>query len=266
MIPKILKVMIARFPSRNEHPEVADWLRDMERRCAFDPRVELSSWFRADTPITMTRNLAIKVALQHDIDIVIMIDDDMNFDYLRPERTWWEVAFDFMISRWDKAPTIIGAPYCGAPPFEVPMVFRWENIQSDHPNPDYRLEKYSRFEAAKATGVECVAALPTGQIAIDMRIFKGFPLADGRMVKLQPPYFYYEWKNLEQTEKASTEDVVFTRNASLLYAQYGLETCFVTWDNWAAHYKVKAVGKPTFPTGSNIAQLFTNKSEDLTHG
>lgn len=262
MIPKVFKVMIARFPSRNEHPETVNWLRDMERRCAFDPRVELGCWYKADTPITMTRNLAVRDALSHGIDILIMIDDDMNFDYERPEKTWWEVAFDFMIDRWDKAPTIIGAPYCGAPPYETPMIFRWENAQTNNPNVDYRLDKYSRFEAAKATGVECVAALATGQIAIDMRIFKGFPLADGRIVKLQPPYFYYEWTDETQSEKASTEDVVFTRNASLLFAQYGLDVNFVTWDNWASHYKTKEVCKPTFPVGKNIAHLFNQSTED----
>lgn len=256
---KKLKVMLARFPSRNEHPAEVNFVIDMQRQCDKDNRIEsLSHYYIQDTPTDMCRNLAVKVAQQNGMDILVMVDDDMGPDLVNPERTFWEIAIDFIISRWDKAPTIIGAPYCSAPPDEDVLIFRWTNRQSDNPNPDYQIQKFSRYEAAKLTGIEAVAALPTGLIAIDMRIFNGFPLADddGRVIKIKPPYFYYEWTDITQTAKASTEDVVFTRNASLTFHKYGIETCFVAWDAWAVHYKTKAVSKPIVTNGGGIARLF----------
>jgi len=263
MTIKPLKVMLARFPARNEHPAEVNFAIDLEKQCAKDRRIEnLSHYYIQDTPTDMCRNLAVKVAQQNGMDILVMVDDDMGPDLVNPAKTFWEIAIDFIISRWDSAPTIIAAPYCSAPPSEEVLIFRWENRESDNPNPDYQIKRFSRYEATKATGIEAVAALPTGLIAMDMRIFNGFNLADGRVIKLPHPYFSYEWTDITQTAKASTEDVVFSRNASLLFHKYGLETCFVAWDAWAIHYKVKAVGKPVIPNGGGLARLLSSNTED----
>ena len=50
-----------------------------------------------------------------------------------------------------------------------------------------------------------------------------------RAIELLPkPWFSYEFKDEEKTEKASTEDIVFTRDLHLLgVPQY----CF--WNAWA---------------------------------
>lgn len=251
------KVMLCRFPGGNsEHPSEVDWILNTTLACYADPRIEaLHHWHLNDTPVTMSRNRAIKEAIRNQIDICLMVDSDMGPDMIDPSKAFWSRALDFIIKRYHEAPTIIAAPYCGPPPHENVYIFRWRKYQSDHPNPDYKLDQFTREEAAERTGIEAVAALPTGLIAIDMRVFTGFE-AGGKKLKLAPPYFYYEWKDPEQTEKASTEDVTFTRDVHLLYGAHGLETVFVDWDTWGVHYKTKPVGKPQLLNPGDLARLF----------
>ena len=55
----------------------------------------------------------------------------------------------------------------------------------------------------------------------------------------------------EETEKATTEDVYFTRNLSLA----GVPN-YVNWDSWAGHVKRKVVGKPTLLTADSVRESF----------
>jgi len=253
-----LKVMKAHFPFRGDHPDVCRWSNDMELQCSQDKRIEsLGSYYISDTPVTMSRNRAVQTAIQNKIDILLMIDDDMGVDILNPTVTFWETSLNFMLSRWDIAPTVVAVPYCSASPLEEVMAFRWGATQTNDPNPNYQLKKYEREEVIDFVGITPVAALATGLVAIDMRVFTGFTLNDGRIVKLTPPYFRYEWTDKTESVKASTEDVVFSRDTALIFAQHGLETCFVNWDCWAIHHKTKAVGKPHRPSSVNIAKLFS---------
>lgn len=255
------EVMLCRFPGNNsEHPSEVDWVLNTTLACYADKRVgQLHHWHLNDTPVTMSRNRAVKVAIQQGIDILLMVDSDMGPDHIDPSSSFWLRALDFIASRWLEAPTVIAAPYCGPPPHENVYIFRWRNYQSDSPDAGYKLDQFTREEAAERRGIEAVAALPTGLIAIDMRIFTGFQVG-GEIVKLALPWFYYEWKDPEQTEKASTEDVTFTRDVSLLYGAYGLETVFVDWDAWAVHYKTKGVGKPHLINPGSLARLFKERS------
>lgn len=256
------RVMLCRFPGGNcEHPSEVDWVINTTLKCYADRRVEqLEHWHLNDTPVTMSRNRAIAHAIQQRIDIVLMVDSDMGPDMIDPGQAFWGNALNFMISRWQNAPTIIAAPYCGPPPHENIYIFRWRNFQSDHPNPDYKLDQFTREEAAERRGVEAVAALPTGVIAIDMRVFTGFEIGE-QVVKLPAPWFYYEFMDPPyNTEKASTEDVTFTRDVSLLFGAYGLDTVFVDWDCWAVHFKTKMVGKPQKIEPNNLARLFREQS------
>jgi hypothetical protein len=252
--------MLCRFPGGNsEHPAEVDWVLNTTLVCHADRRVEsLHHWHLNDTPVTMSRNRAIKEALRHGIDIVLMVDSDMGPDQVDPSKSFWLRALEFMARRWHEAPTVIAAPYCGPPPHENIYIFRWRKYQSDHPGPDYRLDQFTREEAAERKGIEAVAALPTGLIAIDMRIFSGFEVG-GQVIKLPLPWFYYEWKDAEQTEKASTEDVTFTRDVSILFGAHGLETVFVDWDCWALHFKTKGVGKPQTINPGSLARLFKER-------
>lgn len=251
------KVMLARFPGNNsEHPAEVDFCINFTLACAFDQRVsQLEHWRLNDTPVTMSRNRCIREAIARGVDILVMVDSDMGPDMVTPQHSFWVRAFDFIISRYQQAPTVIAAPYCGPPPHENVYVFRWRNYESDHPNPDFKLDQFSREDAAQRSGIEAVAALPTGLIAIDMRIFTGFQVGD-EVLKLPLPWFYYEYTDEYQTIKASTEDVAFTRDVHLLFGARGLETVFVDWDTWAIHFKQKAVVKPFAVDAGNLARLF----------
>ncbi len=157
-----------------------------------------------------------------------MIDNDMSPDNEPGGKPFWDTTLDFVFQ--NREPCIIGAPYCGPPPLSNMYVFRWANWS----NPglidqDFRLEQYGREEAAHLAGMHRVGALPTGLIWIDMRVFQ----------KMTPPYFYYEYTDQEQVQKASTEDVAFTRDAALL----GIPL-YCNFDAWAGHWKRFRVDKP----------------------
>jgi hypothetical protein len=232
------KVMFARFPGGHvEHPDTTDWLVETVIKAKKDPRIsEVLNWRKSDTPITMVRNEAVEVARRAGADFIVMIDNDMRPD-LPGEKKFWDVAWPFMCDLNVRrnagiehaGPCIIGAPYCGPPPSENVYIFHWTTQQSDHPNPDFALSQFGREEAAIRTGIEEVAALPTGLIIIDIKVFD----------MLDPPYFYYEYTDHTESHKASTEDVTFTRDATMAGCP-----CFVAWDCWAGHHKPKCVGKP----------------------
>jgi len=254
-------VMLARFPGGNaEHPGEVDFVINTVVQCMSDPRIgQLVHWRLNDTPVTMSRNRCVRDALAQGVDILLMVDSDMGPDLINPALAFWPRALDFIARRWNEAPTVIAAPYCGPPPHENVYIFRWKNLESDHPNPDFQLAQFSREEAAERSGIEAVAALPTGLIAVDMRIFSGYQVGE-QTLRLPTPWFYYEWTDEFETHKASTEDVTFTRDVSLLFGAQGLETVFVDWDTWAVHFKEKGVGKPALVDPGKLARLFSRRS------
>lgn len=239
--------MLARFPGGGvESAECSDWVTETILRLKDDPRVDWDKTQRfriSDTPITMGRNRAVKCALEAKVDFLLMVDSDMSPDLPVPgAKPFWPNAFDFALRHYSAGPCSVAAPYCGPPPFENVYVFRFANAQSDHPDPDHRVEQFSREEAAARTGFESVAALPTGLILFDMRAFRALPPKDGE------GWFRYEWTDQHATHKASTEDVVLTRDLCLL----GIPQ-YVYWDAWAGHIKQKVVGKPQVITADMVA-------------
>lgn len=239
-------VMLATFPfGSTECLEVRNWLIKTHKRIEADDRVaHLYTMDVDDTPITMSRNRVLKTCLDQGIDFCLMVDSDMNPDaYLgrgfADVKPFWDSSFEFMLEH--EGPCVVAAPYCGPPPIENVYVFRWANFQSGHPNPDYRLEPYGREEATLRMGMERVGALPTGVCLIDMRGVK----------RLEPPWFDYEYTDKYRTQKASTEDVFFTRNLDLAGVPQ-----YVNWDAWAEHVKRKRVGRPTMITSDVIKEQF----------
>lgn len=235
---------IARFPWHGaEHPDVTDWLLRTAIKVKQDPRIsEVHQFRKDDTPITMSRNKAVEHAKRVGVDYLLMIDSDMSPDLPEPgAKPFWDSSFDFVLQH--NGPCCIAAPYCGPPPLSNVYVFRWSNWQNPdvQPNPDMRLEQYSREEAAQRAGIERVGALPTGLILIDMRAFE----------RLKPPYFYYEWNDGTQSEKASTEDVTFTRDLNLLGVPQ-----YVNWDAWAGHWKLLRVDKPRVIYTDHVQQKY----------
>lgn len=223
-------ILIARFPYGGiEHPDIADWLVRTVPVIKADRRV--SAVYNAclnDTPITMTRNRVLKRALDDGIDYVLMIDSDMKPDLYPQAPTFWDHAWSF--AQQHRGPLCIAAPYAGPPPDECVYVFHWTKKQEKNPNPDLKLSMFSREHSAGKSGIEEVAALPTGLILIDMRA----------LTYIKPPWFRYEWTDVYEQAKASTEDVYFTRNLSLAGVPQ-----YVTWDCWAGHHKHKLVERPT---------------------
>lgn len=256
-----VRVMFARFPGGHvDRDDVTDWLVGAVLAAKADPRIQpdILNWRRTDTPITMVRNLCIEVAKSEQVDFLIMVDNDMKPDAYLPSnpyamahcpaaKPFFQSSFDFAYQqRLAGKPCVIGAPYCGPPPCENIYVFQWANWETGGPedNADIKLEQFTREQAATMRGIQEVAALPTGLIILDMRC----------IAENEPPYFYYEWKDKTESEKASTEDVTFTRDTAL----HGC-TQYCNWDAWAGHWKQKCVGRPMQLTARSISQRFRNR-------
>lgn len=246
----------------SEVPDIREWMVPLIAELSKDPRIEtLRIWNLADTPITMTRNRAVLMARQYGLDVLVMIDSDMKPDINAGQpsaKPFFQSSFDFLVQHYAKGPCVIGAPYCGPPPAECVYVFRWQNMQSDHANPDYQLEMYDRHTAHGMTGIHECAALPTGLIMYDMRCFDlTEPKSDA-----DKPWFYYEWNDRYAAEKASTEDVTMTRDLSLVGVQkLGFNPVFCNWDAWAGHWKPKCVGKPVIITADGVSSKLRSSVE-----
>jgi hypothetical protein len=258
-MPRKYNLMICEFPGNStSHRSTNRWIKQrMKRDWLKDKRIDkLHFWDEADTPISMVRNRAIKLGLALGMDYQLQIDSDMSPDCEPDGRPFWQTSWDWMLKRRaeeetkrtllaacgkDAAyieadmmrrypPATVGAPYCGPPPWENVYVFKWTDYESNCPSLNYTLEQYTRDQVIPYTGIWEVAALPTGLILYDLRLFRTLP----------PPWFEYEYKDPpHNTVKSSTEDVFQTRNASML----GLPQ-FCNWDAWAGHIKQKVVGKP----------------------
>ncbi len=236
------RIMIARFPFGNQEvPDIGDYLATLVPKLKADPRVgEILRVREDDTPITMTRNKVCKLALEAHCDLILMIDSDMKPDDVLPRsRPFWETSLDFMLNH--PGPSCVAAPYCGPPPHENVYIFHWMKHQNDNPNVDLKLEQYSREQAFMMAGIQEVAALPTGLFLLDTRALK----------YLKKPWFDYEYTDEYHTEKATTEDVYFTRNLSLA----GVPV-YCNWDSWAGHWKRKLVRKPAPLTVQSVRDQF----------
>lgn len=275
MQPRKLKVGVARFPyggnggTASEVPEVGTWLAKVAVKVSQDPRIEWE-WMPtfSDTPIPMTRNLSVEYARQRKFDVLVMIDSDMVPDCeigRDPNaKPFFSSSFDFLYEHYERGPVVIAAPYCGPPPNENVYVFQWVNRETGRLDDDsfaLAIDQFSRPEAARRSGFEAAAALPTGLIMYDMRVFDIAP----------SPYFYYEYdgdgakcpecgcrKPGKQHKKASTEDCTATRDFALIGQQVlGYNPMFVNWDAWAGHMKPKMVRKPVIMGVDGVGERFT---------
>jgi len=238
-----------------EVPDIREWMVPLVADISKDERIDnIRVWNLADTPITMTRNRAVLMAREFGVDILVMIDSDMKPDINagQPDaKPFFQSSFDYIVDHYAKGPVCIGAPYCGPPPNECVYVFRWQNQQSKHPNPDFQLEMFDRHTAVKLTGISECAALPTGLIMYDMRCFD---LTEPE-TKADHPWFYYEWTSKYAENKASTEDVTMTRDLSLTGAtELGYNPVLCNWDAWAGHWKPKCVGKPVVMDAASVGE------------
>lgn len=184
-------------------------------------------------PTDRCRNFVVKSAKENGFDFCLMLDDDMKPDALlgrEPNaKPFLPSSLDFALAQ--PAPVFVGAPYCSGPPSQDCVVMKHREYCPGMPGGmGKKLDKYTRDEAAAATGIERVAALPTGCLLLDLRAFD----------VIAPPWFYYEYADAPyNTRLASTEDVVLTRNADWLgISQY------CNWMAWANHHKAFEAEKP----------------------
>ena len=254
-------------------PELGLWLAKTYHEMKLDPRISgVGVKIYSDTPITMTRNRAVRDAGLLGCDMVLMLDSDNEPDgYLRAgndSTPYWETAFSFAHERLVRGiPTVIAAPYCGPPPEpihntniitqgdvtyaeagggEVPYLFQWSNRESDCPHTSVKIDLLTRNEAARLSGIYPVAALPTGVCLFTLNAFEGLP----------HPYFKYEM-NEDGSEKQSTEDVVATRDISVFWKiKKDIDVLYATCDSWALHHKTKKVGRPQFVPLESISKTF----------
>lgn len=255
---------------RSEVPDVRDWMLDVFSAARKDSRIEsILNYELSDTPITMTRNRAVLEARKLGLDVLVMVDSDMQPDCEPGAKPFFQEAFDFLYRSHHRGPVVIGAPYCGPPPAECVYVFKWESLRNDQCNPNHQLKMIGRGEAARMSGIGEVAALPTGLIMYDMRIFDLLEPKD----KDSKPWFYYEWTNKYHSEKASTEDVAATRDMSLAgMSVLGYNPIYCAWDSWAGHWKPHLVRKPAEMTVSDVALKYAQalesgyrKDESIVH-
>jgi hypothetical protein len=270
MEPRKLNVMVATYSyggnggMKSEHPDVGRYLIRLKEVLRSDPRIgETFLIDYADTPITMTRNRSVVDARKHGADLLMMVDSDMAPDAFmcrNGAQPFFQSSFDFIYRHYDKGPVVVGAPYCGPPPDEVVYIFRWKNHATNEPGDiDMELEMFSREDAAFRGGIQEVAALPTGLILWDMRCFELTEPTD----KSEQSWFYYEWTNKYQSEKASTEDVTATRDVSLAgVAALGYNPVYCNWDAWAGHWKPKCVTPPQLLTASMVGSKLARAARE----
>lgn len=243
-----VKVCIYRFPGTlMEHVTTVNWLTNALFTLYQHPRVEsVLTDSISDTPVDMSRNRAIKHALENSFDYAIFVDDDMYPDYEqhfgeKPESALRFIphALDFALEH--EGPCCVGAPYCCQPPGEEVLTMKWEDFETGCHTGNTKLVRFTRDEVVNRTGFEEVAALATGLMLIDLRAIQ----------YIAKPWFRYEFKDDERTQKASTEDVTFSRDLGLAGVR---QYCF--WNAWAGHWKTKLVKKPAPVDYRHIPQRF----------
>jgi len=242
-------------------PELMVWWGKAYNRLLNDPRVEtVVVGIYSDTPVYMTRNLAVREAKEAGCDMLLMLDSDNEPDaYYGKDpsaKLFLDEAFTFAFDRLKQGiPTVIAAPYCGPPPHpinrpgisdggEVPYLFQWTNVETNGLDSGWKQEMLTRREAEKLAGIHPMSSLPTGCCLFTTNIFDGPP----------KPFFDYE-HDKDKCEKRGTEDCFATRNLSVYWKiKKGYDVCFAACNSWALHNKPKRVGKPRVATLEIVAE------------
>lgn len=284
--PLVLDILIVHLPyagngaSAAEHPDIRAWELQTVIKMKEDDRIgRILIKDLVDTPCTLVRNKAVEIARAEGVHLLMFVDSDQSPNKHAGEPgfvPFWDAAFEEVYDAYSKGEQrVVGAPYCGPPPNENVYVFQFDNLGNHGDETYLRLEQYTRAQASVMTGVGEVAALPTGLILIDMRIFdlvepsgrkkldilndvaSGTISAEQGERELAEGWFYYEWANCHASEKASTEDVTFTRNVAFSgIEELGYNPLRCAWDSWIGHWKPWNVGRPDlYPVDAVATQL-----------
>lgn len=259
-------------------PSITMWFAERYLNMHNDDRVgRVVCKTYGDVPLSMERNRIVKDAIEGGFDCILMLDSDNVPDLhlgTRPgAKPFWESSFDFLYERkMQGMPTVVCAPYCGPPPHPVKggqenvYVFyaeQCENRDEGAPRPAIKFAAYSRDHAAMMTGIQPIAAGPTGVILYStcalelmprrvpnsevLEQYRNGEITLDRALQIidRQSWFYYEYTDADQSQKASTEDVTNTREIQMAgVLKFGNPVVFCNWDAWAGHYKPKCVGAP----------------------
>lgn len=277
----------------SESPDIRRWLMKILPEMKQDERIgEIHELTLADTPITMVRNKFVVVAREAKVDVLMCIDSDMNplkHAHDHDFKDFFFSSFNFLYEHYSKGPCVIGAPYCGPPGgigSENVYVFEWQNYGDRGPDTPFSLEQVPRMMAGRMRGIQEAAALPTGLIMYDMRIFDVVEVRKGSREQvlddllekkisktealrlLEQGWFYYEWEDNTASSKASTEDVTATRDMSLVgQAKLGYNPVFCNWDSPVGHWKPWCVaGRPMLHDASHIGNCYRRALEAEQYG
>lgn len=271
-------------------PSITTWFAKNFHQWKQDDRIGRIACITAgDVPLSMERNRTVRKAMDEGFDVILMLDSDNVPDLYAGHdpaaKPFWETSFNFLYERSCRGlPTVVCAPYCGPPPHpthggqENVYVFYAEGNETPangSPSPGIKFTAYSRDHAAIMTGIQPIAAGPTGVIMYSTDAFKLMPtkpdveavlndvatgkIGVGRAKELlaMESWFYYEYVDGDCTHKASTEDCTNTREIQLAGIQkHGQPIVFCNWDSWAGHYKPKCVGKPNPLRIEQVSSVF----------
>ncbi len=283
-----LSVAFSHFPyggngaCSSEHPDIRRWEVETVLKMKQDDRIQrFATKDYSDTPITMTRNRALRKAREDGFDLLLMVDSDQSPDRHAGEswfKPFWDEGFNFLYENYHNGPRLIFAPYCGPPNDETGgeniYVFQWRNMANLGPETPFSLEQYTREQASIMSGIHEAAAGPTGMLMIDLRLLDliepsklskrevfeavqaGHMSVDQAILATKDGYCYYEWKDGYADQKASTEDVTLTRDIAIAgVMELGYNPVFCAWDSWIGHHKPWNVGKPQRFTSDDVGAV-----------
>ncbi|SFH96934.1 class I SAM-dependent methyltransferase [Planctomicrobium piriforme] len=294
MVPMKLNVLVAMYCFAGNGgvatviPEIAFWLAKLNKELAEDPRIDRVAVTKAgDIPLTMARNEVVKKAMDNGFDVILMLDSDNQPDLYDGKKDWakpfWKTSFDFLYERACRGlPTVVCSPYCGPPPHptgggeENVYVFYAADYETGRLENAFHFKAYDRLTASQMRGIQEIAAGPTGVILYSTDAFRLMPIgemSDGqvldgyakgeisqeralRLLRMKS-WFFYEFTDQYQTQKASTEDVTNTREIQMAgIKKFGEPVVFCNWDAWAGHLKPKCVGMPEPISMTQISETY----------
>lgn len=198
-----------------EAPTVGTWLFMLGAKLRDYPEIKaILGGHYCQPRIHLSRNWLVRDARQDGATHLLMVDPDMW-----PDRYADQTGKFFFTEAWKFAlehpGCVYAAPYCGRPP-EMPIHVFGVNREN-------KMVRLQRDQARQMRGWHQVAAVGTGLMLIDMKIFD----------RLQTPYFADVYHDETQSELKNSQDIWFAQQCS----KAGVPI-FVNFDTPAAHQQI----------------------------